>query len=252
MQTRNKEHPSVHLSSHAAYGAGDQAVDARIRLRRGMIILVVFTLLRTVVARLWGFWFGMNYHLSLPFLSFLLVVFLVMSVGLVYLGFTRWVGVDLKSWWFKRGRIKGDILWAVGTLLAGGGLILAVGIGMLALGVMPQNLTASPENTQSLSQLPVDLILGWLFGFGIAAFQEETIFRGFLQSELSQRYGQWAGNLLQAAIFSLLHFGMEPLGTLGNILFLFLFRFASGFLFGWLKMKRGTLLAAGIVHGFIG
>jgi hypothetical protein len=40
--------------------------------------------------------------------------------------------------------------------------------------------------------------------------------------------------------------------SLNNEIFGLLFRFGSGNLFGWLRMKQGSLLPAGIVNGFIG
>ncbi len=223
-----------------------------IQVRRGVILAVIFLLFRLVIAKLWTFWFGMEYHLTGPFLIFLSIIFLVMSVGLVYFGFTRWVGVDLKSWWYKRGRIFGDIKWGIGAIIAGVLLIFIAGIVMFVLNIMPENLFANQDGDTSLANIPINLVLGWFFGFAIASFGEESIFRGFLQKVFSQKYGGWAGNLLQAFIFSLSHLGMEPLGTIRNAAFLLLFRFVAGLLFWWLKMKRGTLLTSGIVHGFIG
>ena len=144
----------------------------------------------------------------------------------------------------------------IGTLIVGGFVVLGVGILMMSLNVFPQSLMAAPAPgesiEQSLAQIPIDLLLGWFFGFAIAAFCEETIFRGFLQEQISRKCSPWVGNLLQALIFSVTHFGMAPLGTLGYEVFQLVFRFGSGLVFGWLKMKRGTLLACGIVHGFIG
>lgn len=104
----------------------------------------------------------------------------------------------------------------------------------------------------SLAQIPIDLLLGWFFGFAIAAFTEETIFRGFIMQALAQKVDRRAANLLQAALFAITHFGMAPLGSLGDELFILISRFAFGLLCGWLKIKRGTLLPAGIVHAFIG
>lgn len=105
---------------------------------------------------------------------------------------------------------------------------------------------------QTLAQIPVDLILGWFFGFGVAAFTEETIFRGFIQGILLEETQPWPANLLQALLFAISHIGMMPFVSLGNEVFSLVFRFASGCLFGWLRNKRGSLLPGGIVHGFIG
>ena len=221
------------------------------QIRKGLVIVVCFVILRLIVAKLWNLWFGGEYQLSISFLAFLLSVFLVMSVGLVYFGFNKWAGVDLKTWWFKRVNILGDIIWGVGTIIGMGILLIGVGVVIWVFDLKPPSLISHQEGT-SLSQIPIDLVLGWFFGFAIASFEEETIFRGFLQDVIGRKFGEWGSNLLQAAIFSVAHLGMEPLGSIGNVVFLLLFRFGFGVLLGWLRMKRGTLLTAGIVHGFIG
>jgi membrane protease YdiL (CAAX protease family) len=226
------------------------------KIRKGLVILVSFVILRLIVARLWNSWFGMEYHLTLPFLAFLCISFVVISLGLVYFGFTRWVGVDIQSWWLERGQIVGDIKWGVAALILGGILFLMVALGLYFLNLVPRNLMAAPQDDrpfdQTLAQIPIDLLLGWFFGFAIASFTEETVFRGFLMRVLTDKVDRWGANLLQAAIFSISHIGMAPFVSLGFLIFSLMFRFASGLLFGWLKMKRGTLLASGIVHGFIG
>ncbi len=226
------------------------------QIRKGLVLTAFFLALRLLNARLWNSWFGMEYHLTAPFLIFLSASFVVISVGLVGFGFTRWAGVDLKSWWLRPGRTAGDIAWGVAALILGGIALLGVGIGLLFLNLIPSSLMAAPQEgatiDQTLRQLPVDLVLGWFFGFAIAAFTEETIFRGFLMRVLVDRVSQRRANLLQAAIFAISHLGMAPLGALGYELFSLAFRFVSGWIFGWLALKRGSLLPAGIVHGFIG
>jgi len=67
------------------------------QVKKGIVIAACFLLLRLIAAQLWNSWFGGEYCLSVPFLLFLFGIFLVISVGLVYVDFTRWVGVDLKS-----------------------------------------------------------------------------------------------------------------------------------------------------------
>ncbi len=226
------------------------------QIRKGLFISVCFVILRLIVARLWSLWFSMQYSLALPFLAFLFISFMLISVGLVYFGFRRWVGIDLKSWWVKPGQIAGDIKWGVAALLLGGILLLGVMLGLYFFNLIPPNLMAVPQEDssleQSLAQIPIDLLLGWFFGFAIAAFTEETIFRGFIMQALAQKVDHRIANLLQAALFAITHFGMVPLGSLGYELFTLISRFALGLLCGWLKIKRGTLLPAGIVHGFIG
>ncbi|HEC62669.1 MAG TPA: CPBP family intramembrane metalloprotease [bacterium] len=226
------------------------------QIKKGLIITISFVILRLMVARLWNSWFGMEYHLTFAFLLFLFVSFLVISLGLVYLGFTHWVGVDLRAWWLRPGQIAGDIKWGIGSIALGGLLFLGVMLGLYFLNLIPPSLMATPQQDASIGQgmapLPINLLLGWFFGFAIAAFTEETIFRGFLMRLLVEKVTPRSGNVLQAALFSISHLGMAPLGAFGYEIFSLLFRFASGLLFGWLAKKRGTLLASGIVHGFIG
>jgi uncharacterized protein len=226
------------------------------QVRKGLFILVCFVILRLITARLWDSWFGMKYQLTPPFLIFLFISFVVISLGLVYFGFARWVGVDLKSWWLKPGRIVGDIKWGMVALILGGLFFLGVALGLYFFNFVPPNLMATPQDDkpieQTLAQIPIDLLLGWFFGFAVAAFSEETIFRGFIMQALAKKVDHRVANLLQAALFSISHLGMAPFGAFGYEIFSLMFRFASGLFFGWLKMKRGTLLASGIVHGFIG
>jgi len=81
----------------------------------------------------------------------------------------------------------------------------------------------------------VNLLLGWFFGFAIAAFQEETLFRGFLQGLLQERYGRIVAIVGQAAIFTLVHLGYYPVSAWPLLLVVFL----VGIVTGWLVDRRG-------------
>jgi len=226
----------------------------RTQRRRGLVLLAAFVVLRAVVARAWDRYFPGGYSTDPVFLAFLGGTFLLLSVGLVYLGFTRWVGVDLHAWWVDRSRLRGDVLWGV----AGIGLVLLATLGgtlaLVALfpGLAPVGAAgAAPTPTvtaEAASGIAVNLLLGWFFGFAIAAFQEETLFRGFLQRLLEERYGRLVAVVGQAAAFALAHLGYYPISAWPLLLVVFL----VGIVTGWLVDRRGTLLAAGIAHGFVG
>ncbi|WP_158601131.1 CPBP family intramembrane glutamic endopeptidase [Haloplanus aerogenes] len=94
----------------------------------------------------------------------------------------------------------------------------------------------------------MNLLLGWFFGFAIAAFQEETLFRGFLQRYLQQRHGRTTAIVGQSVVFTLAHLGYYPVSAWPLLLVVFL----VGLVTGWLADRRGTLLAAGLAHGFVG
>jgi membrane protease YdiL (CAAX protease family) len=183
-------------------------------------------------------------------------IFLLLSVGLVYLGFTRWVGVDLRAWWLDRQRLRGDLVWGVVGIIA---VLVATLVGVLLLTALFPELStvddagAAPVPTVTNGESQVSggvetLLLGWFFGFAIAAFQEETLFRGFLQRLLQDRYGRVTGIVGQATVFSLAHLGYYPVSAWPLLLVVFL----VGLVTGWLVDRRGTLLSAGLAHGFVG
>ena len=118
------------------------------------------------------------------------------------------------------------------------------------------------ENTGQMVSMQGDVILaanGILYqifhvatyaldGFAIAAFQEETLFRGFLQGLLRERYGRVTAIVGQSAVFTLAHLGYYPVSAWPLLLVVFL----VGLVTGWLVDRRGTLLPAGLAHGFVG
>ncbi|KAB1193789.1 CPBP family intramembrane metalloprotease [Haloferax sp. MBLA0076] len=237
-------------------GSLSTATFTRTQQIRGLVLLGVFVVLRAVLARVWDRYFGGVYSTDPVFLAFLGSIFVVLSVGVVYLGFTRWVGVDLRAWWFDRQQLRGDILWGIAGTVA---ILVVTVVGVLGLTLAFPELapnggagaSATSPATDSGAQaggFGVNLLLGWFFGFAIAAFQEETLFRGFLQQLLDERYGRLTAIVGQAAVFSLAHIGYYPLSSWPLLVVVFL----VGLVTGWLTDRRGTLLAAGIAHGFVG
>lgn len=213
------------------------------QIKKGLLILAAFVILRTILARVGEMDQGLQFNTrSILFLG---SAFLIMSVGLVYFGFSRWVGIDLWQWWrFDRKRLPGDIGWGLLGWFSGLVLTLVIVIPVAQLSLVPEAMMNSQSALPSLG--------GWLlslfFGFAIAGFQEETIFRGFLQGVLTERFGRWPGNILQAAIFSLAHIGYFPWKAWP----LFIIAFVLGLVYGWLRLKRGTLVVPWLAHGLMG
>jgi hypothetical protein len=82
------------------------------QLKKGLLILAIFIVLRAIIANLSGV--NSETQETWQQIVFLGGVFLVLSVGLVYFGFSRWVGVDLRKWWhFDKRRLLGDIGWGI-------------------------------------------------------------------------------------------------------------------------------------------
>jgi uncharacterized protein len=67
---------------------------------------------------------------------------------------------------------------------------------------------------------------------------EEIAFRGILYERLRLVLGEKEGWLVQAAFFSILH--LSPV--------IFLTHFAMGLIFGWLRMRTGSLIPGMILH----
>jgi membrane protease YdiL (CAAX protease family) len=157
------------------------------------------------------------------------------------------VGADLRRWRFHRQRPAGDLLRGVASIV----LVLAVTLGgALALtalfpGLGEAGADPSPTvATDAASGFAVNRLLGWFFGFAIAAFQEETLFRGFLQTHIQERYGRLVANVGQAGVVTLAHLGYYAVSAWPLLL--------VGIVTGWFVDRRGTLLPAGIAHGFVG
>lgn len=207
------------------------------QLRRGSVLLGATVLLRAV---LWGtFWEQAEPATDpLAYGLLVLVTILVGSVGIVYVGFMRWVGVDLKDWWVDRNELRGDLLWgAIGLV------VVVVVLGVFAI------LSLAVLDTEPPEQVPPSVggfALVLLFGFAVRAFQEETIFRGFLQTAFENRVGPWTANVLQAFVFSVAHIGYIPLSQWP----LYVLAFVLGLVFGGLRIRRGRLLSPAVAHGF--
>jgi uncharacterized protein len=70
------------------------------------------------------------------------------------------------------------------------------------------------------------------------AVLEEIAFRGIIFERLSRVLGEREGWLVQAAFFSVLH--LSPV--------IFLTHFVMGLIFGWLRMRTGSLIPGMILH----
>jgi membrane protease YdiL (CAAX protease family) len=74
----------------------------------------------------------------------------------------------------------------------------------------------------------------------IAAFTEESIYRGYLQPAIVERRGQTQGVLATAAIFAIFHLQFAPV----RLLALFLI----GLVYGGLRARTGSLIAPAVAH----
>lgn len=139
--------------------------------------------------------------------------------------------------------------WAMLKLLAVAALVSQVGL----LAVMLSGYSARGREF-SLDGVTVPLFLFYLLLYGLrSGLVEEILFRGFLSKRLIGWLGFQRGNLLQAAIFGLLHYSLmttgSPLSPADRLL-----RVANaallGYVFGYIteKQAEGSILPAAFAH----
>ncbi|HKJ58582.1 MAG TPA: CPBP family intramembrane glutamic endopeptidase, partial [Halobacteriales archaeon] len=142
-----------------------------------------------------------------------------------------------------REHLRGDVLWGilgfVVVMVANVALVLSF---QALVGPLPGGATVG--NAPTL----VGTLLSVVFGLAVASFQEEKLFRGFLQTALEERVGEWPAVVLQAVAFSAAHVGYYPLSAW----YLYVIALVAGLVFGWLRKRRGRLVVPGIAHGLVG
>lgn len=91
-----------------------------------------------------------------------------------------------------------------------------------------------------------------VYAFIQTGLSEELLFRGFIGKRLDGKLGFAVGNLLQAAIFGLMH-GAMFIGTVGlwNAVMIVLFTGGVGWVMGWIDEKQsgGSILSSWTLYG---
>lgn len=77
------------------------------------------------------------------------------------------------------------------------------------------------------------------------AFVEETFFRGASLTILSEKFGFWLGNIVQALFFGLIHI-INPMSS--NLLLFVFLTFALGLVWGWVTKYTKSLIPAIVCH----
>lgn len=209
----------------------------------GLVLVVVLSLLRAGGAFVMQRQFGsIDLAPTLPGALFLLVLFVVGSVGLIGGGLFGLAGVSWERLGWRRDRLVREIgrgilgAMAIG-IFTGVGAILAVKFSGLA----------PPEMGAEAAQFNwVEIVMSVLFGFFIASWMEENLYRGYLQPLLIARLGLWPGIIVQGALFSVAHLGWYPSWPF------FVLAFGVGLILGWMRGRDGSLVAPFIAHGIVG
>jgi len=201
----------------------------------GLVLVVAFSLLRALQAFAWRQWFDtVEFYETIPFALFLLGSFVLVSVGLIGGGI---VWLTKTSWrdlgWRRKGLVK------------------AIGLGLLGFVLLFVNTMVWPfvggatEPPKLITPGPARLLLVAFFAFGIAAWVEENLFRGYLQPILAKSVSLWMAIVIQALLFAAAHLGWftRPLD--------FASAFVAGLILGWLRGRDRSLVAPFLAHGLL-
>jgi membrane protease YdiL (CAAX protease family) len=203
------------------------------RLLWGGILVIVFALLRVAHTAAWQKWFDFpDFPETLSFAFFLLFWFFIMSTGLIAGGIV-WL---TKTSWRELGWTRQKSGRAIGKGILGF-IFLYINVVVWA---MFQGSTEPPE---FFTPTPTRLFLVAFFAFGLAAWVEENLYRGYLQPLLAEKMSLWPAILVQAAIFSAAHLGYtQQLLDFGSL-------FVAGIILGWLRKRDSSLIAPYTAHG---
>jgi len=209
----------------------------------GLVLVLGLGVIRAggavAMRRLWG---EVDFEPSLRGALFLLVAFVLGSVGLIGGGLFGLAGVSWERLGWRRDRLGWEIVRGLLAVVVLGVItaVFAVVAGRF-LGLKPPPMDA----TQPMVTL-VGIAMSVLFGFFIASWMEENLFRGYLQPLFIDRWGLWPGICAQAALFSVAHIGWLPAWPH------FILIFVTGIVLGWLRGRDGSLVAPFVAHGLVG
>jgi len=209
----------------------------------GLGLVVAVSATRAVgLALMRRWWGGAEFEPSWRGAAFLLGLIVVLSVVIVGGGLFGLAGVSWEELGWRRQRLAREV--GRGLLAA---LVLALITGVFAfVGVKFLGLKPPPAAATASGVTATGLLLSVSFGWLVAAWSEENVFRGYLQPLLAARYGLPSAILLQAALFSLAHIGCNQAWPF------FILWFVTGAILGWLRGRDGSLVAPFVAHGLIG
>ena len=102
----------------------------------------------------------------------------------------------------------------------------------------PTTITELPGGT-SWDSSPVALILTFISICILTPISEELLFRGYILDALNRLHGKWPAIIISSIIFGMVHFDPFTMGmaTIGGVIY------------GWIRMRTGSLVPGIVAHG---
>lgn len=166
---------------------------------------------------------------------------------IIWLGPTLWLvkkieKEDLSSLGFTKKNLRLAFYW-------GGGL----GVVFALEGLLTNIFKYQGLNLSSFGFTPRSFLAALAISFA-TALSEETVFRGYIFSRLLRLWkSEWRANLISALLFTVIYLpvsvfvlGYQPLVMFGYLTFIFIYGFASAFIFA----RSENLMASILLHVF--
>ena len=101
----------------------------------------------------------------------------------------------------------------------------------------PTTITELPGGT-SWDSSPVALILTFISICILTPISEELLFRGYILDALNRLHGKWPAIIISSIIFGMVHFDPFTMGmaTIGGVIY------------GWIRMRTGSLIPGIVAH----
>jgi len=167
---------------------------------------------------------------------FTLIFSLPIAILWIYFAYRKIEGASWKELGWNFSHIKRDV--AFGILL---------GVALYILDCSETVFTNKPEISAGVGVTAIYFI--WCFL--IASWQEENIYRGYLQPKLAVLTGKWKANAIQAVLFSVAHIGYWQFTSLVPFITNLAVVALIGFILGWYRQRYDSLVAPFIAHGLI-
>lgn len=122
-----------------------------------------------------------------------------------------------------------------------------------AIFIIPNLVSQSKMATSQFASQGISALLpALIYSFVTTGLSEEIFFRGFIGKRLINKFGLSTGNLVQGALFGLLHGAMfvSIAGIVGAVAII-LITGTSGSLMGYIdeKLSKGSIVPSWILHG---
>ena len=199
-----------------------------------LMIMILGILAFTVPLLLVGISEGPAFSISLIMIEALLIPMILLFIYLD--GSLERTKVLLHIGSLKRGLFLGLGI-PVFAMIVDNIAVLIYAIAFIFFFGEPTTITELPGGT-SWDSSPVALILTFISICILTPISEELLFRGYILDALNRLHGKWPAIIISSIIFGMVHFDPFTMGmaTIGGVIY------------GWIRMRTGSLVPGIVAH----